>query len=240
MVEKSALTLAREAAGMSIGKVSDKTNIRIAVIEDLEKNSAEICGGIAYARGHIRSIAKVIKADADLLVAAIESAQSGDKKLIIDQLAENNVADRPKEKKRIRFRTLASISATTLTLGFVAQIAINNAQNVNESIVVAGKNNEKNTSNESSTTIKSGVTLVITAVNGKSWVGLTNASGDQIFNGQILIGQSQTFSDPVLIRAVIGNAGAVKIELNGSDLGLAGESGEVARINFDLNGSSQS
>lgn len=240
MVEKSALTLAREAAGMSIEKVSDKTNIRIAVIEDLEKNSAEICGGIAYARGHIRSIAKVIKADADLLVAAIESAQSGDKKLIIDQLAENNVADRPKEKKRIRFRTLASISATTLTLGFVAQIAINNAQNVNESIVVAGKNNEKNTSNESSTTIKSGVTLVITAVNGKSWVGLTNASGDQIFNGQILLGQSQTFSDPVLIRAVIGNAGAVKIELNGSDLGLAGESGEVARINFDLNGSSQS
>jgi cytoskeleton protein RodZ len=240
MVEKSALTLAREAAGMSIEKVSDKTNIRIAVIEDLEKNSAEICGGIAYARGHIRSIAKVIKADADLLVAAIESAQSGDKKLIIDQLAENNVADRPKEKKRIRFRTLASISATTLTLGFVAQIAINNAQNVNESIVVAGKSNEKNTSNESSTTIKSGVTLVITAVNGKSWVGLTNASGDQIFNGQILLGQSQTFSDPVLIRAVIGNAGAVKIELNGSDLGLAGESGEVARINFDLNGSSQS
>ena len=240
MVEKSALTLAREAAGMSIEKVSDKTNIRIAVIEDLEKNSAEICGGIAYARGHIRSIAKVIKADADLLVAAIESAQSGDKKLIIDQLAENNVADRPKEKKRIRFRTLASISATTLTLGFVAQIAINNAQNVNESIVVAGKSNEKNTSNESSTTIKSGVTLVITAVNGKSWVGLTNASGDQIFNGQILLGQSQTFSDPVLIRAVIGNAGAVKIELNGSDLGLAGESGEVARINFDLNGLSQS
>ena len=240
MVEKSALTLAREAAGMSIEKVSDKTNIRIAVIEDLEKNSAEICGGIAYARGHIRSIAKVIKADADLLVAAIESAQSGDKKLIIDQLAENNVADRPKEKKRIRFRTLASISVTTLTLGFVAQIAINNAQNVNESIVVAGKSNEKNTSNESSTTIKSGVTLVITAVNGKSWVGLTNASGDQIFNGQILLGQSQTFSDPVLIRAVIGNAGAVKIELNGSDLGLAGESGEVARINFDLNGSSQS
>ncbi len=103
MVEKSALTIAREASGMSIEKISDKTNIRIAVIEDLEKNSVEICGGIAYARGHIRSIAKVIKADADLLVAAIESAQSGDKKLIIEQLAENNVADRPKEKKRIRF-----------------------------------------------------------------------------------------------------------------------------------------
>ena len=38
MVEKSALTIAREASGMSIEKISDKTNIRIAVIEDLEKN----------------------------------------------------------------------------------------------------------------------------------------------------------------------------------------------------------
>ena len=240
MVEKSALTIAREASGMSIEKISDKTNIRIAVIEDLEKNSVEICGGIAYARGHIRSIAKVIKADADLLVAAIESAQSGDKKLIIEQLAENNVADRPKEKKRIRFKTLASISATTLTLGFVAQIAINNALNVNESIVVASESNKKPSTDESLTTSTGGVNLVLTAVNGKSWVGLTNARGEQIFNGQILTGQTQTFSDPELIKAVIGNAGVVKVELNGSDLGLAGVSGEVARIDFGLNGSTQS
>ena len=38
----------------------------------------------------------------------------------------------------------------------------------------------------------------------------------------------------------MGNGGVVKVELNGSDLGLAGVSGEVARIDFDLNGSTQS
>ena len=126
MAEESALKIAIAASGMSIEKISDKTNIRTAVIEDLLNDSVEVCGGIAYARGHIRSIAKVIKADADLLVAAIESAQSGDKKLIIDQLAENNVADKKKEKKKLRFGTLASISAAVLGIGFVSQIAINN------------------------------------------------------------------------------------------------------------------
>ena len=125
MAEESALKIAIAASGMSIEKISDKTNIRVAVIEDLLNDSVEVCGGIAYARGHIRSIAKVIKADADLLVASIESAQSGDKKLIIDQLAENNVADKKKEKKKLRFGTLASISAAVLGIGFVAQIAIN-------------------------------------------------------------------------------------------------------------------
>jgi cytoskeletal protein RodZ len=45
--EISQLKAAREAAGLSVEQVSKKTNIRIGVIEDLEKNSVEVCGGIA-------------------------------------------------------------------------------------------------------------------------------------------------------------------------------------------------
>jgi len=194
MEEKSALKIALEASGMSIEKISDKTNIRIAVIEDLLNNSVEVCGGIAYARGHIRSIAKVIKADADLLVSAIEAAQTGDKKLIIDQLAENNVADKKKEKKKIRFGTLASISAAALSIGFIAQIAINNVSAVNDSLVVSSSENSTLQKSETSAIRASGVNLVLTGVFGNSWVGLSNANGDQIFNGQIYAGQSQTFS----------------------------------------------
>ena len=102
MVEKSQLRAAREAAGLTVEQVSQKTNIRIAVIEDLEKNSVEVSGGIAYARGHIRSIAKVIKADGDLLVAEIESSQGGEIRKIVDRFYENNVLDRPKVKKTLK------------------------------------------------------------------------------------------------------------------------------------------
>lgn len=240
MEEKSALKLALEASGMSIEKISEKTNIRIAVIEDLLLNSVEVCGGIAYARGHIRSIAKVIKADADLLVAAIESAQSGDKKLIIDQLAENNVADKKKERKKIRFGTLASISAAALTIGFVAQIAINNVSAVNESLIAPASDSSATQESQKVISNSAGVILVLTGVSGNSWVGLSTANGDQIFNGQIYAGQSQTFSDPQLIKAVIGNAGAIKLEVNGSDFGLAGADGQVVRLDFGTNGLSQS
>ena len=61
----------------------------------------------------------------------MEAAQSEDGRKIIDRLAENNVADKPKEKKRMKFGTLASISAAVLSIGFVAQIAINNVSAVN-------------------------------------------------------------------------------------------------------------
>ncbi|MSY20068.1 MAG: DUF4115 domain-containing protein, partial [Actinobacteria bacterium] len=55
MEEKSSLQQARETAGLTVEQISALTNIRAGVIRDLENNSVEICGGIAYARGHIRS-----------------------------------------------------------------------------------------------------------------------------------------------------------------------------------------
>lgn len=242
MESKSSLAQARETAGLTVEQISALTNIRVAVIKDLENNSVDICGGIAYARGHIRTIAKVlnqktpksISFDADLIVAEIEAAQSEDGRKIIERLAENNVADKPKEKKRMKFRTLASISAAVLSIGFVAQVAINNVSNidVDTSQITTTR---KSFQNEAAST-PTGVNLVVTGISGKSWIGLTNANGEQVFNGQISSGQVATFTDPQLIKAVIGNAGAVKLNLNGSDLGVAGAEGEVVRLDFDANG----
>jgi cytoskeletal protein RodZ len=242
MQSKSSLAQARETAGLTVEQISALTNIRVAVIKDLENNSVDICGGIAYARGHIRTIAKVlnqktpksISFDADLIVAEIEAAQSEDGRKIIERLAENNVADKPKEKKRMKFRTLASISAAVLSIGFVAQVAINNVSNidVDTSQITTTR---KSFQNEAAST-PAGVNLVVTGISGKSWIGLTNANGEQVFNGQISSGQVATFTDPQLIKAVIGNAGAVKLNLNGSDLGVAGAEGEVVRLDFDANG----
>ena len=242
MEAKSSLARAREAAGLTVEQISALTNIRVAVIKDLENNSAEVCGGIAYARGHIRTITKVLNQktpksvsfDADLIVAEIEAAQSEDGRKIIDRLTENNVADKPKEKRRIKFRTLASISAAVLSIGFVAQVAINNVTNidVDTSQITTTRQSFQN----EAASIPVGVNLVVTGISGKSWIGLTNANGEQVFNGQISSGQVATFNDPQLIKAVIGNAGAVKLNLNGSDLGVAGAEGEVVRLDFDANG----
>lgn len=242
MSEISTLQQAREAAGLSLEQISALTNIRPTVIKDLENNSVELCGGIAYARGHIRSIVsainkktpKSLKFDADLLVAQMEAAQSEDGRKIIERLAENNVADKPKEKKRMKFGTLASISAAVLSIGFVAQIAINNVSAINSEVMPV-EATTKVSEQEASNTL-SGVNLVVTGVSGKSWLGLTNAAGEQVFNGQISAGQVATFTDPKLIKAIIGNAGAVRLNLNGADLGVVGADGEVVRLDFDANG----
>jgi len=250
MSEVSSLQQAREAAGLSVEQISSLTSIRTAVIKDLECNSVNLSGGIAYARGHIRTIARVLNAktgkaviiDADLLVKEIEAVQNLDNRTMMQQLAENNVLEVPKERVRIKFSTLATASISILSIGFVAQIAINNVSVTNTVVApkpvavkapaVEAPAVEAKTTTD---TLPAGVNLVLIGVSGRSWVGLTNANGEQVFDGQIMAGQIQSFSDPQVLKAIIGNAGAVSIKVNGKDLGVVGSDGQVVRLDFDAN-----
>ena len=235
MSEISQLRAAREAAGLTVEQVSKKTNIRIGVIEDLEKNSVEVCGGIAYARGHIRSIARVIKADGDLLVAEIETAQGTESRKIIDRLYDNNVADRPKEKKVMKFSTLAGVAASILGIGFVVTIALNNASTTSNKVEITPSQSASPSSSATAIT-STGVNVLFTGVGGKTWIGIENSKGEQVFDGQIKSGETQSFTDSQSLNVTIGNASAVKVTLNGSDLGVAGGYGEVVRFNYTPTG----
>ena len=250
MSEISSLQQARDAAGLSVEQISSLTSIRSAVIKDLESNSVNLSGGIAYARGHIRTIARVLNAktgkavniDADLLVKEMEAGQNLDQRTMMQQLAENNVLEVPRERVRIKFSTLATASISILSIGFVAQIAINNVSVTNTVVApkpVAVKAPAVKApaieANTTTVTLPAGVNLVLTGVSGRSWVGLTNANGEQVFDGQIMAGQIQSFSDPQVLKAIIGNAGAVSIKVNGKDLGVVGSDGQVVRLDFDAN-----
>ncbi len=246
MVEISLLQQAREGANLTVEQIANQTNIRAAVIRDLENNSVDQCGGIAYARGHLRAVVKLINQklpksnniDADEIVAQFQAAQVLDNRLIIDKLDENHVGEKPKEKKRMKFGTLASISVAVLSIGFIAQIAINNVSGINENLsstIIQPSKKPTEGKAETSITLPAGVNLVISGVGGRSWVGLTNANGESVFNGQIGAGEVMAFNDPQMIKAVIGNAGAVTLKVNGADLGVAGANGEVVRLDFGAN-----
>ena len=171
MVEILQLKQAREAANLTVEQIANQTSIRAAVIKDLENNSVGQCGGIAYARGHLRAIVKLINQksakseniNADEIVAQFEAVQVLDNRRIIEKLDENNVAEKPKEKKRMKFGTLASISVAVLSIGFIAQIAINNVSGMNENLNSAITQPSKKPAEgktDTSITLPAGVNLV--------------------------------------------------------------------------------
>jgi cytoskeleton protein RodZ len=62
------LANARRRAGLTTAQVSQRTRIREALIEGIERDDFSGCGADFYARGHIRAIARVVGVDPEPLV----------------------------------------------------------------------------------------------------------------------------------------------------------------------------
>jgi cytoskeletal protein RodZ len=62
------LVAARQAAGLTVAEVSERTRIRPALIRSIERDDFAACGGDFYARGHIRAIARTVGTDSVPLI----------------------------------------------------------------------------------------------------------------------------------------------------------------------------
>ncbi|MGE5134850.1 MAG: helix-turn-helix domain-containing protein [Gemmatimonadota bacterium] len=91
------LAEARQQAGLTVADVSQRTRIREGIIRGIEADDFSVCGGDFYARGHIRSIAKVIGTDPVPLVTEYdrvwrEQGGSTDVRHVMDLITDSRVA----------------------------------------------------------------------------------------------------------------------------------------------------
>lgn len=77
------------------------------------------------------------------------------------------------------------------------------------------------------------VDVRIVAGKAPSWLGVTNAAGQQLFWNILQPGQSQEFTDAKKLDVIVGDAAAVDLVVNGHDLGSQGSSGEVFRASYN-------
>jgi len=68
------LAVARRQAGLTVAQVSELTRIRQTIIRAIEDDDYSACGGDFYARGNIRSIAKVVGIDSEPLIREYDTA----------------------------------------------------------------------------------------------------------------------------------------------------------------------
>ncbi|MCR9279660.1 MAG: DUF4115 domain-containing protein [Pseudomonadaceae bacterium] len=66
------LAAAREDMGVSTREIADALNLPLRVVEGIEANDASVLPATAFARGYVRSYAKLFDLDADALVSAYE------------------------------------------------------------------------------------------------------------------------------------------------------------------------
>lgn len=232
---------ARERAGYTVSKIAELTRIRETLIKDIEADDFSSCGGNAYARGHIRTIAKIVKLNPDSLIEKFAESTGDFDRPMVDLLEENNVIKPRAQRPAISYKSLASVAAAVVALLIAVPAVISLFPNDKTSPVapssqgVAPSTTDKNSQVVATKT--TGVSLVVTGISGKSWIGIQDASGAQIFSGSIKVGEAKSFSEDQLLQVVIGNAAAVSLNVNGKEIGTPGGVGEVVRLSFTPNNS---
>jgi cytoskeletal protein RodZ len=112
------LAKARRRARLTVTQVSEQTGISENIITGIEGDDYSACGGDFYARGNIRSIARVVGADPEPLIWKYDAAKLGPR-AITDDVTEPITPIRMRRRLRLNW-TVALGLALAVVLGFAA------------------------------------------------------------------------------------------------------------------------
>jgi cytoskeletal protein RodZ len=238
----SLIAKARKDAGLSLEDLAAKTNIRINVLSEIEKDDFSHCGGETYARGHVRNIAAILKADQKEFIRIYEEEQGGETRSIKDLLIENSVMRLPAEARKVSWKVLVMISVVSLFAVGIAQVVISNV-NTNDVVSAVPSASASPTAAESPSAEPSaqntfssgtGVEVVINATRAKTWLFVSDDAGRVLFSGQIPRGAVKVFSSDSQLNLKVGNAGGVDLKVNGKKVEAIGVDAEVVSVSYGV------
>ena len=224
------ITKARKDAGFSIDDLSDATNIRTALLREMEEDEFINCGGEIYARGHLRNIAKKLNIDERPFLDTYESEQQQSVRSIQDLWVENSIMEEPGKPRKVSWKVLAGISIASLLVIGIAQVVFTN------SFESAVPTPTSSTAEEQSEIVSDGtrVEVVITASRGRSYLLVSNEQGQVFFDGEIAQGEEKIYSSTSKLTLKVGNAGALDLQVNGKAVPTLGTSGQVVTVTYGL------
>lgn len=236
------LAQARESAGLSVDEIAHATRIRRTLVVGIENDEFAACGGDFYARGHIRTIAGKLGVDPAPLLAEFDESRPQPAPRATD-VFESETAARAERRGPNWSAAMAAALVLVVVYGVVQAFGngTDNAPDAGGSARTASPT--ASASHPASPTPSGGgngavaqaprnkVTVAVAATE-RSWVQVTTATGQELFQGLLQSGTAKTFSDRRELRLVIGNAGGVQLRVNGTDIGAPGRRGQVARVQF--------
>ncbi|MFI6942667.1 helix-turn-helix domain-containing protein [Streptomyces sp. NPDC050418] len=246
-----ALQLARLEARLTVDEVSAATRVRVPIVHAIEQDDFSRCGGDVYARGHIRSIARAVGIDAAPLLDQFTAEHGG--RTTPTPAAPLFEAERIRSEPRRPNWTAAMVAAIVAVIGFVGFTMFSDSgtggkDSVAEGSVTpspeAGKDTGKPAPSKPAdpkpdpadsaiaNAPKDKVTVLISADAGQSWISAKDHNGVTMFDGLINKGQTKTFTDDDRIDLVLGNAGAIKLFVNGKEIKDDFQQGQVERLSY--------
>jgi len=232
-----ALAQARSQAGLTIAQVSQRTCIRETIIRGIERGDFSGCGGDFYARGHIRSIARVVGLNPEELIREYDATHGAPHEITAADVFMPTAPIRLRERRSPNWSVLM-VLVLALVLGYGVYRLVNHgspARPVASSHTGTRHHAAKPTTTPTQPAGASAnshrLVIRLTATED-CWVGFSTPSGQQLFQTTVLSGHTQTwhFRHPVTMQ--LGNPGGIVLTVNGEDYGHPGSVGQPVTLSL--------
>ena len=185
------ISSARNSAKLTVDSLSTATSIRPSLLKEFENNNFIHAGGDAYARGHLRNIARALNIDPEILLKQFDEEHAQAKRAIHDQLVENSATIAMPERKKLTNKQLAIYSSIGILLLLLTSVVINSLKqsasapkpkpSASASPTKSAEPSASPTVEQSANTYSSGsgVMVKLEAATGSSWLFVSDAAGDR-------------------------------------------------------------
>lgn len=227
------LAAARTRLGLSVDQLAERTRIRPHVIEAVEVDDFEPCGGDFYARGHLRTLARVLGVDVAPLLASYDEryahAPINPRRVFQAELATGANGSIRGTRGGPNWSVLVAVVMALVLAWSIARLVMDTPPELRGTApVLNGSGGPQGAGNAP---LADPVPVVVTAVSGGARVVVRDASGKEVFSGPIAAGGTQELKASPPVR-VDSTDGAVTVSLAGGDARAVGEPGVAAQGTF--------
>ena len=229
------LAEARRQAGLTITQVSRQTRIRESIIRSIEQGDFSACGGDFYARGHIRSIGRVVGVDPEELVREYDAIHGAPNAITAAEVFEPSTPIRLKERRHANW-SVVMVIVLAVVLGSGVYRLVEHGPSPRP-IAAAGDHPSATQSPASrpsptpSAAHSHRLVIRLTAIQD-CWVEFTRPHGQLLFQTYVTGGSTRTWRFRHAVSMQIGNPGGIMLTVNGKDLGRPGSYGQPVTLTF--------
>ncbi|MBD8869845.1 helix-turn-helix domain-containing protein [Nocardioides donggukensis] len=224
------IVAARTRIGITVDRLAERTRIRPHVIEAIEVDDFVPCGGDFYARGHLRTLARVLGLDAAPLLASYDEryadAPINPRRVFEAELATGASGGIRSTRGGPNWSILLAVVMALVLAWSVARLAMDTPAEIQSPAPLLN-----GSEGPGPAAVPTNVTIKLTAERPSNLV-VRNGRGKVVFDAPVEYGEVHRIDVRAPVTVQASDAGAIAVAVDGRTRGTVGRDGQSARKTY--------
>ena len=229
------LAAARTRIGLTVDQLAERTRIRPHVIESIEVDDFAPCGGDFYARGHLRTLARVLGLDVTPLLEAYDDryadAPINPRRVFEAELASGAHGSLRGTRGGSNWSLMIGVVMALILAWSIARLVMDDPTPVTRQ--APALNGSAGITHQPIAPAAATRLLTVLTAHGPVHVVVRDGKGKIVLSGDLRPGDQKRLQVTPPVRVSASNGGAVTAVVDGRDQGTLGMAGQPSRSTFD-------